>query len=597
MRAKRITLLYPFVVIVVALIFPTVSFSYLPPVEPITQYILDLSKDINHSIQETDESMLYNSRGELVLKLFLSPWGELKDVYVSESSDNKELDSLCLKAVWLHKRYQPFPEELGEGDLWIDVPIVFRVINRGTNAEITGINDAVDIALENHMAARIAVEEVGLSRLKIREARRALYPAASLNYLVSTGRTTARTQDFEDKEYKVRFEYPLYYGWRLKYAVEQAISNVKATRQNYDKVVHDLRLEVELAFYSYIASHSNVRLQRDLLKDVEEIADAAKKRFDRGLTTRSEFLQVDSQLKQITYQVASAENDLSMAKLTLAQAMNIVDPERLGDLIDIDRDLMDLKDRELNVPLEECVDIAFRYRPDLKTKEHMVEFADYGRKITQSKDQFKVDLTGSYGSSGGAYETETLEMATDWFFGVKVSKPLGGSTIAASYTGNETSEKHGESSRTESISKSLEFGILDNLQSFSEKKSSEIASKKAMDELEQTKEAITREVKGSYLDYKKGLAQARANLNKIQYRKEELKIAKARAGLYGISFSELLQAHISLTDERSFYIESLVSLHQSLARLNKATGYALFLDSENLLRGLSSNYRREFELV
>ncbi|MBU4342406.1 MAG: TolC family protein [Candidatus Omnitrophica bacterium] len=597
MRAKRITLLYPFVVIVVALIFPTVSFSYLPPVEPITQYILDLSKDINHSIQETDESMLYNSRGELVLKLFLSPWGELKDVYVSESSDNKELDSLCLKAVWLHKRYQPFPEELGEGDLWIDVPIVFRVINRGTNAEITGINDAVDIALENHMAARIAVEEVGLSRLKIREARRALYPAASLNYLVSTGRTTARTQDFEDKEYKVRFEYPLYYGWRLKYAVEQAISNVKATRQNYDKVVHDLRLEVELAFYSYIASHSNVRLQRDLLKDVEEIADAAKKRFDRGLTTRSEFLQVDSQLKQITYQVASAENDLSMAKLTLAQAMNIVDPERLGDLIDIDRDLMDLKDRELNVPLEECVDIAFRYRPDLKTKEHMVEFADYGRKIAQSKDQFKVDLTGSYGSSGGAYETETLEMATDWFFGVKVSKPLGGSTIAASYTGNETSEKHGESSRTESISKSLEFGILDNLQSFSEKKSSEIASKKAMDELEQTKEAITREVKGSYLDYKKGLAQARANLNKIQYRKEELKIAKARAGLYGISFSELLQAHISLTDERSFYIESLVSLHQSLARLNKATGYALFLDSENLLRGLSSNYRREFELV
>ena len=433
------------------------------------------------------------------------------------------------------------------------------------------------------MAARIAVEEVGLSRLKIREARRALYPAASLNYLVSTGRTTANTQDFEDKEYKVRFEYPLYYGWRLKYAVEQAISNVKATRQNYDKVVHDLRLEVELAFYSYIASHSNVRLQRDLLKDVEEIADAAKKRFDRGLTTRSEFLQVDSQLKQITYQVASAENDLSMAKLTLAQAMNIVDPERLGDLIDIDRDLMDLKDRELNVPLEECVDIAFRYRPDLKTKEHMVEFADYGRKIAQSKDQFKVDLTGSYGSSGGAYETETLEMATDWFFGVKVSKPLGGSTIAASYTEDETSEKHGESSKTESISKSLEFGILDNLQSFSEKKSSDIASKKAMDELEQTKEAIIREVKGSYLDYKKGLAQARVNLNKIQYRKEELKVAKARAELYSISFSELLQAHISLTDERSFYIESLVSLHQSLARLNKATGYALFLDSENFM--------------
>lgn len=608
MRIKCIILLYLSVFITVTATYPTVSSSYPQANESITQYILDLSRDINNSIQVQEGSILSDSRGEIRLKLLLSPWGELEDAYVSKSSDNEELDNLCLNAVWMYGRYQPFPEELGEDSLWIDVPIIFDVSSTmddraatgerarlslaqpeerarrglahlGGLAHISSIEEAVDIASENNMAARIAQEEIELSSLKIREARRALYPAASLNYLETSGSITTNIQDFTDKEYKVKFEFPLYYGWRLKYAVDQAVSNMKASRHNYDKVVQDLRIEVEVAFYSYLTSRINEKEQRALLlKEVQEIFDGAKKRFDLGLSTRAEFMQVDSQLKQVTYQLASSENDTDLARLTLAQAMDIEDPEDLEDLIDTDIDFMDLGYGDIGVTLEQCTDIAFKNRPDLKAKEYAVEFNDYERKIQESKDQLKVDLTGSYGQSGGAFESETLELADDWFVGIKVSKPLGGNTLSTSYTEEKTSEKHGQTSTTETASKSVELGLLDNLQGFSEKKSSEIALKKAQDELKQTKGAIFKEVSESYLNYKKGLLQVKANLNKIKYREEELKIAKARAGLNEIPSSELIQAHINLTDEKSFYIEALGSLYQSLARLNKATGYALFLD-------------------
>lgn len=595
MNTKRITFLYLFVIIAVTSIYPTTSFSYPQAHEAITQYIIDLSRDINNSIQEPRWSILSNSRGEIKLRLLLSPWGELKDVYVSESSDNEQLDSLCLKGVWTYKRYQPFPEELGEEDLWIDVPIIFDVSSaiddrRATEewarrglahleaAHTSSIGEAVDIALENHMAARIAQEEIELSRLKIREARRALYPAASLNYLETSGSVTTDIQDFTDKEYKIKFEYPLYYGWRLKYAVDQAISNMKASRYNYDKVLQDLRIEVEVAFYSYLASKINETEQGSLLKEAEVIFDTAKKKFDLGLSTKAEFLQVDSKLKQIMYQVASSENDTDIAKLTLAQAMNIEDPEALQDLIDIDIDIMDFMAVDLDMTLEECMDVAFKNRPDLRSKEYTVEFNEYERKIQESKSQLRVDITGSYGKSGGAFESETLDLSDDWSLGIKVSKPLGGNTLSTSYTEEETSEKHGQTTTTETVSKSVEIGLLDNLQSFSEKKASEIGLEKARDELKQTKDAILKEVKESYLNYKKGLLQVKANLNKIGYRKEELKIAKARAELNEIASSGLIQAHIDLTDEKSFYIEAVGSLYQSLARLNKATGYALFLD-------------------
>ncbi len=593
MRIKRIILLYLFVFIVVTAINPTVSSAYSQSQEEIAQYIIDISKDIYRSIPKPDPSILYSSKGEVKLKLFLSPWGELKDVYISESSDNRELDNLCLKTVWMYQRYQPFPEVLGSEDLWIDVPIIFDIDSsraspltslgiNSANREVTnlGINDAVDIALENHMAAKIAQEEIELSKLKIREARRGLYPAATLNYLETTGKTAGTTQDFTDKEYKLKFEYPLYYGWRLKYAVEQAMSNLKASTSNYDKTLQDLRAEVESAFYAYMASKMDIKLHKALLEETSSIFTGAKKRLELGLITRAEFLQIESQMQQINYQVISSENTLAMAKLTLAQAVNAKGGEKAIEIIDKEPG-KDLEPIVVDVTLEECTDLAFRSRPDLKAKTYMLEFNDYERKITESKNQLRVDLTGTYGKSGGAYESEPLTLGNDWYLGFKVSKPLGGNTLSSTFTKDKTSQKHGQSTRTESISKSVEYGLLDGLQHFSEEKSAEIGYKKAKDELEQVKDSIVREVKESYLNYKKGLIQIMTNLNKIKYKEEEFKIIKARAELNEASLSELIQAYMSLTDEKAYYVEALGSLYQSLAKLNKATGYALFLDDES----------------
>ena len=613
MHKKGATLLYLFVIITVAAISPTVSFPYDQPKEEIIQYITTLSKDIYNSINISDRNIIYSSNGEIKLKVLLSPWGELKDAYVSESSGNKDLDNLCMKAIWVYDRYQPFPEEMGEKDLWVEVPVIFETQwDRGTNAELikargtyaepegtefrsangtggTGMNDAVDLALENHMAAKIAQEEIELSRLKIREARRALYPAASLNYLETTGKTTGTTQDFTDKEYKLKFEYPLYYGWRLRYAVEQATSNMKASTFNYDKVLQDMRLEVETAFYSYISARMNLKLHRSLLEEAGRILSIAKKRFDAGLSTKAEYMQVESQFKQINYQIVSSENEVTITKLNLMQAMNVGDgPEPQGygageKIIDeIDKyQEKDLEPVSVDIALDDCVNLALKSRPDLKAKEYSLEANDYERKIVESKNQLRVDLTGTYGKSGGAYESETLTLGPDWYLGVKVTKPLGGNTISTAMTKEKTSQKHGQSTRTDSMSKSMEMGLLNNLQQFSEEKSAEIGYKKAMDEVMQARDNIVKEIKDAYLNYKKVLAQISSNLNKIKYREEELKIAKVRAGLNEISLSEFMQANMNFIDEKGYYVEALGSLYQSLAKLNKATGYALFLDDEN----------------
>ena len=596
MRKKCIILVYFLALIVVIATNPTVSSAYNQSQEDITQYIIDISKNIESSIQKPELSVLYSSKGEVKLKLLLSPWGELKDVYISESSGNKDLDNLCLKTVWMHKRYQPFPEKLGDKDLWMDVPIIFDIDSSRpgylenskprsnnilrTEAVDSGLNEAIDTALENHRAIKIAEQEMELAGLKIREARRALYPAASLNYSETTGTTTGMAQDFTDKEYKLKFEYPLYYGWRLKYAVDQSISNMKASQASYEKTLQELRLGVETAFYSYAAARMGMSAQKSLLTEVTPIFERAKKRFDIGLSTKAEFMQVQTQIRQIEYQIISSENEFKMAKLNLAQAMNIGEDSGMMESITIDAE-KDMRPVDPYISMEDCLKAAFISRPDLKQKEYMVESSDYERKINESKNQLKVDLTGSYGKSGGAYETEPLMMGNDWYMGFKVSKPLGGNTLSTSYTKDKTSQKHGQSTRTGADSKSIELGLLDSMQLFSEIKSSEIGLEKAKDELQQTKDNIMKEVKDAYLSYKKGLSQTTIAIDKIKYKEEELKIAKARAELNDIAISELIQAYVGLTDEKSYYIDALASLYQSLAKLNKAAGYSLFLDDEN----------------
>jgi|GEM_PF-836633 len=621
MIRKYIILMYLFLIIGVKCISLPSVYCYDQPNESITQYIIEISKEIHYFLKEPDKNILKNSKGELKLKLLVSPWGEIKDGYISESSGNVQLDNICLETALDLERIQPFPEELGNKDLWIDVPIIFEigltrkkplkpeeqplekkstigyktVILEDNNyvkedwfkkepsikyTPLKEVEEAVDNALQNTLSLKIAKEEVELSGLKIREARRALYPALSLNYLETTGKTTGTTQDFIDKEYKLKFEYPLYYGWRLKYAVEQAIANRNASVNNYDKAIQDIRAEVETSFYTYIAAKINLRLQRSLWGEVKNIVDIAKKRYDAGLSTKSEFLQTQSQYKQISYQIASSENELIIARLALAQAMK-VDSKDVDTILNLDKDI-ELEPIELDIQLEDCLNLAFKYRPDLKAKEYMVKFNEYEHKIAQSKNQLKVDLTGSYGKSGGAYETEPLNLGSDWYLGIKVSKPLGGNTLSTSFTQDKTSIKHGQSTRTESESQAVEFGILDNLQSFSERKSALIGLDKAREELEKTKEAIIKEVEEAYLGLKKANVQVETSLNKLRYREEELKIAKARAELNDISLSELIQSYVNLTDEKLFYIEALGNSYQSLAKLNKATGYALYLSQEGI---------------
>ena len=64
-------------------------------------------------------------------------------------------------------------------------------------------------------------------------------------------------------------------------------------------------------------------------------------------------------------------------------------------------------------------------------------------------------------------------------------------------------------------------------------------------------------------------------LNKIEYRKQALKIIRAQQEINQALVSAVLEAVVQLASENASYIEGLVDYYKALAQLNYASGYGL----------------------
>ncbi len=429
--------------------------------------------------------------------------------------------------------------------------------------------ECLEIGTVNFLPIVIAQEDIKLNEMKVNEAKRGLYPTATAKYTTTDGETTGI--EFTEKTYGMQVEQPLYYGGRLGLTVKQAQVNRQVAQAKFDKSEADIVSKVTETFYNMVTAQLNLQDQQGLFAKSKELAALAKKKYEEELTTKLESLNVESQCNQIEYQLSVAAKDLEIAKVNLLQAMG-VDPQA-----EIFADFsMDYKEHDIN--FNKALLLAYQYRPELHMDELLAQAAEYEEKIAKSKDNIKVDFTGFLGESGGAYKTETLNLRKDWFVGLKASKPWLGNTGSYNYTKNQTSPKLGQNTRTEGLSHSVEFAVLNNLTGYSEKQSALINKLKAENELVEIEKTINIEVREAHNNYEKALMQIQNTEDKIGFREEELKVLESQAELNEALLSQVLEAMVKLNDEKALYHQAIASYKTALANLNKAIGLIGYFD-------------------
>jgi len=436
--------------------------------------------------------------------------------------------------------------------------------------KIGNLEDCLRIAIANSKTLEIAKEEVRFAELKVREAARGLYPSAVAKMDRTDGtikslETGGVDAGFRETEFGLQIGQPLYQGGKLKSTLTQARVRLEMARKKYEKTEQDLIFDVKRAYYNLVSSQANLHEQEKLLRQAESILEEVKKKYKLNLVTNEEFLNVQSQYNQVYYQKISEEKDYSLTLLTLKQLLNLEQPVSVE--VDTHLDF-----QELALSLDNCLELAAKYRPDLATSKLSVKFGELGKKIAGSDQKFKIDVTGFYGRGGGAYKTEELKISDSWYAGVKLSKTLGWSTIGSGYTADQTNPKLGQSARTESNTGSVTFSFLDNLKNLTEEKEADIEYQKALNEFEETEKKIESEVKEAYFNYEKSLIQLEAISKEVEFRNEETRIAREKGKLNLAPNSQVLAAEINLVSAHTSYNEALAYYHIALASLNKAMG-------------------------
>lgn len=296
------------------------------------------------------------------------------------------------------------------------------------------------------------------------------------------------------------------------------------------------------------------------------------------LISNLEALNIESLYNQASYQKLEGEGEFELARLTLEQKMNLEKP------MDFDIDT-DLKEKKLDIDINECLRTAFINRSEVKIAYMTADSSRFGKLAMQAKMWPKVDISGRLSKHAERYteRTDALDNTVsigepdpqkDWFLGFEFSWLFGGST--ASYNVSKRIDL-GRTINTfygGQLYRQDEFklGVLDNLKAYSDQKEADIAYKKALNEMNETKQKVTLEVKEAFYNYKKSLIHLSAAKSKTEFEKREAQILDLKRSMGETELSEVMNAMLRKTQSQITFFEAISNLNFSIVALNKAVG-------------------------
>ncbi|MBU4346300.1 MAG: TonB family protein [Candidatus Omnitrophica bacterium] len=546
------------------------------------EYIGLIQQQINACFVYPQAARLKGWEGIAKVKFTFTRDGRIKAIDIAESSGYPLLDAAAILAVRDASPY-PFPEDYPEEELEITLPLNYHKPTPKKNNPTPPVPEEpkqrplpypqelssfINLAIENNQPAKIAVEEVKLAQIKVTEARRNLFPGVKLSGYNTQG--DVHKIDYEEQEAKIEVTQPLFYGGKLTDTIRQAKVNLEITKRNSDRLKLDVRQKTEIAYYNLVAAKMHLKLKETFIEEGQEMLKKIESLFAAGMAIPLEVTSARAWFENMQLQVDAIKQDLSIAELTLRQVLNTkTTPEVRAQGLPETKELN-------NIDLSTCKEAALQHRPELYLSELLVKFNDYGQKIRQSESNaVTVDLTSSYGYYQGHYETEPWDQSRNWFAGVKVSKPWGGSTINTSYSKETTEPRFGQTSPTGSSTISAEFSLLDNLKRLSDKKVSDIEMQRVLSDFDETLKTITFEVQDAFLNYQKIVLQLNAAQTEMKFRRNQTEVTKIRALVGETTLSSAMEAIFTFSEAQTKYIQALANYYISLANLKKATGYGI----------------------
>lgn len=231
------------------------------------------------------------------------------------------------------------------------------------------LQDVVDLALRNNPATRISWANARASAAALGAARGAYYPQVDLGVTASRTKTAAAAGNVGVEQNVLQpggnLSWLLFDFGSRGGAVDRARQALYASNWIHNQVVQDVVLEVEVAYFNYIAQRALLAAQQSSLDEAETNLAATEERRKVGLATIAEVLQARTARSQAELALETTDGDRQTARGALALSLGL--PANLP--YDVDSAAVNVPVTAIADSVDTLIDLAIRARPDLAAAE------------------------------------------------------------------------------------------------------------------------------------------------------------------------------------------------------------------------------------
>jgi outer membrane protein len=407
------------------------------------------------------------------------------------------------------------------------------------DAKVLTLDEAVQIALDNHPSLKAARERIGAQEAVLGQQMAAYYPTVNFNNQYRTSQIgeaggPTRASDLFTSEGRVNMI--LYNFGKREGAVQAARETLDATGYNYRTAIDAVILGVKQSYYSYLQARAIVTVREDTVKNRELLVRQAQGFYEVGTRARIDVVRAESNLFNAQADLIAARNAVQVAWVTLKNALGL---REFAERPLAEEALL----TTVPVTLEEAREAAYNQRPELKSFQAQRRAQDQTIATARRGHLPDILFDAAYGrrhesdESSGGRTFNTFPLQPAWSVQLSLNIPI--------FDGFRTTNRVQETLRNYYVIRAQE---------------------------EQQRQQVALDVEQSYLRLVEVGERIKANEAAARAAKENLDLANGRYQVGVGSIIEVTDAQTLYTDAQTNYVRALYDHKIAEAQLGRAIG-------------------------
>jgi outer membrane protein TolC len=288
-----------------------------------------------------------------------------------------------------------------------------------------GLEECLSIALANSFQIAISEGNVEKAEIGVKDAKAAFLPELRLlggYYIGDTYSSPGWNPDYYSLS--LAASVTPFNGGKNFINTAKSRESLSSARQSRLLAETDLILEVMARYYGLLEASEILELRKESLDQKKTHLEFARAQYDLGLVPKSDVLKAEVAVLSGEVDLVEADGNLGIARTGLNDAMGIgLENSFSIEPVDVDR--------EDPPGTQECLEEAFRNRPEILRQKSSVTIGEYNVKLARVDVWPKLTVVGSYNAYVDRFVFDGLPLDktnwddnSDWRVGIGLSFPL-----------------------------------------------------------------------------------------------------------------------------------------------------------------------------